>query len=140
MAIENRRPLSPPCFHHRPLPDRPAHLAGSQPPADEVFVTEPPQLWSSQTAEMWRDPAPHHHTASDEICIVLRGAIVVEVDGERVSVAADESCAFPAGVVYSVAAVDPTVRSRMIRAPSVADTVYLDEDETRTNYKEQDRP
>lgn len=129
-----------PRFHHRPLPARSALLAGSQPPDDKAFASERLQIWFNRTAEAWRDPAPHYHTASDEIFIVLTGAIIVEVDGERVRVGADELCAFPAGVVHSVVEVELPVESFMIRAPSVADKVYLDDDETLADHEERDRP
>ncbi len=129
-----------PRFHHRPLPDHSALLAGSEPSDDAAFVSERLQIWFNRTDDAWRDPAPHYHTTSDEIFIVLKGAIIVEVDGERIRIEADELCAFPAGVVHSVVAVEPPVESLMIRAPSVADKVYLDEDEMRTDDEERDRP
>ena len=129
-----------PRFHHGPLPARSALLAGSQPPDDEAFASNRLQIWFNRTDETWRDPAPHHHTASDEIFIVLTGAIIVEVEGERIRVGADELCAFPAGVVHAVVGVESPVESLMIRAPSVADKVYLDENETPADDEEQDRP
>lgn len=49
-------------------------------PANEAFDPGQSQIWSNRTDEMWRDPAPHHHTASDGVFIVLTGAIIVEVN------------------------------------------------------------
>lgn len=114
-------------FLHRRLPASSALLSGSQPPDDLAFRSDQLQIWFNRTEETWRDPAPHFHTGSDEIFIVLRGAIVVEGEGERITVGADELCAFPAGVVHSVVAVDPPVESLMIRAPSIQDKIYPDE-------------
>lgn len=142
-ASPHRRPtwrLALPHVHHRKLPDCSALLAGSQPPDDEAFVSDRLQIWLNRTDETWQDPAPHFHTESDEIFIVLKGALVVEVDGERIRIEADELVAFAAGVVHSVVAVEPPVESLMIRAPSVADKVYLDPDETVANHEEQGRP
>lgn len=113
-------------FHHRRLPASSALLAGSHPPDDLAFRSDRLQIWFNRTDEAWQDPAPHFHTESDEVFIVLRGAIIVEVDGERLRVEADELCACPVGVVHSVVAVDPPVESLMIRAPSIQDKVYPD--------------
>lgn len=129
-----------PHVHHRPLPDHSTLLAGSRPPDDAAFASERLQIWFNRTNETWRDPAPHYHTVSDEIFIVLKGAIIVEVEGERIRVAADELCAFPAGVTHAVVAVEPPVESLMIRAPSVADKVYRDGNETLADHEKQDRP
>lgn len=113
-------------FLHRPLPATSALLAGSQPPDDLAFRSEHLQIWFNRTDDPWQDPTPHFHTESDEIFIVLRGAIIVEVEGERLRIEADELCAFPAGVVHSVVAIEPPVESLMIRAPSIRDKVYPD--------------
>lgn len=113
-------------FLHRRLPASSALLSGSQPPDDLAFRSDHLQIWFNRTDDQWEDPAPHFHTESDEIFIVLRGAIIVEVEGERRRIGADELCAFPAGVVHSVVAVDPPVESLMIRAPSIQDKVYPD--------------
>lgn len=113
-------------FLHRRLPTTSALLAGSRPPDNLAFRSDHLQIWFNRTDETWEDPAPHFHTESDEIFIVLKGAIVVEVAGGRRRIEADELCAFPAGVVHSVVAVEPPVESLMIRAPSVQDKVYPD--------------
>jgi mannose-6-phosphate isomerase-like protein (cupin superfamily) len=113
-----------PRIHHRKLPDHSTLLSGSRPPDTLAFRSDHLQIWFNRTDETWRDPAPHFHIESDEIFIVLKGALIVDVDGERLRVEADELCAFPAGVVHSVVAVEPPVESLMIRAPSVSDKVY----------------
>lgn len=99
-------------------------VAGSEPPDDLAFRSGHLQIWFNRTDDTWQDPAPHFHTDSDEIFIVLRGTIIVE--GERVRIEADELYAFPAGVVHSVVSVEPPVESLMTRAPSIRDKVYPD--------------
>ncbi len=133
-----------PRFHHRPLPDHSALLAGSRPADDAAFASKLLQIWFNRTDEAWRDPAPHYHTASDEAFIVLKGAIIVEVEGERIRVAEDELCAFPAGVMHSVVDVEPPVESLIesltIRAPSVSDKVYVEAVAMGAADRERDRP
>lgn len=116
-------------FLHRRLPASSALLAGSEPPDALAFRSDQLQIWFNRTDETWRDPAPHFHKESDEIFIVLKGAIIVEVEGERLRIEADELCAFPAGVLHSVVAVEPPIESLMIRAPSIQDKVYPDQPE-----------
>ena len=115
-------------------------LAGSQPPDDRTFHSDRLQIWFNRTDNAWRDPGPHIHNASDEIFIVLKGSLEVEVEGERMTVGPDELCAFPAGVPHWIVNVHPPVESLMIRAPSIADKVYLDGDETDADHEEQNRP
>lgn len=67
------------------------------------------------------------HLESDECFIVLRGTLVVEVEGEQYTIGEREFCCFPRGVYHSVVEVHPPVETLMIRAPSINDKVYLDE-------------
>jgi mannose-6-phosphate isomerase-like protein (cupin superfamily) len=113
-------------FHHRPLPDRSALLAGRVPPDDTGFQSERLQIWYNNTAEPWQDTGPHRHLESDECFIVLKGMLLVEVEGERHTIGPREFCCFPRGVYHAVIAVEPPIESLMIRAPSVADKEYLD--------------
>lgn len=111
-------------FHHRNLPSHSTLLSGHSPP-DEIGVqSDRLQIWYNNTSEKWSDPQPHAHTGSDECFIVLRGKIIVDVEGERTTIGPGEFCFFPSGLVHSVVAVEPPVESLMIRAPSVADKVY----------------
>lgn len=64
------------------------------------------------------------HTDSDECFIVLRGILVVEVDGNRFTVGPREFCCFPRGMYHAVVEVHPPVETLMIRAPSISDKVY----------------
>ena len=111
-------------FHHRKLPDYSTFLSGHTPPNEVGFRSEQLQIWYNNTEEGWRDPAPHAHRESDECFIVLKGALLVEVEGERFTVGPREFCCFPRGVYHSIIEVQPPVESLMIRAPSVDDKVY----------------
>jgi mannose-6-phosphate isomerase-like protein (cupin superfamily) len=111
-------------FHYRKLPDHSSLLMGREPPDADGFVSPHLQIWYNHTNHPWADPAPHAHLTSDECFIVLSGAIVVEVEGERVNIGPREYCCFPAGVYHAVVEVIPPVETLMIRAPSVEDKVY----------------
>lgn len=118
-----------PKHFHRKLPAHSDLLAGSLPPHEDCFRSDHLQIWFNRTDESWQDPAPHYHTDSDEIFIVLKGTLVVEVDGERFTVGPDELVAFPAGTVHSVVDQFPPLESLMIRAPSIRDKVYVEKAE-----------
>ncbi len=55
---------------------------------------------------------------------MLKGAVIVDVEGERVTVGAGEFCCFPAGVFHAVVDVQTPTETLMIRAPSVNDKIY----------------
>jgi mannose-6-phosphate isomerase-like protein (cupin superfamily) len=114
-------------FHHRRLPTYSSLLAGHTPPDEVGFTSERLQIWYNNTAEAWNDPAPHAHAASDECFVLLRGSIVVAVEGRQVEIKAGEFCCFPQGLFHSVVAVHPPVESLMIRAPSINDKIYATE-------------
>lgn len=110
-------------FHHRPLPDYPTLLSGHTPPDDVGFQSHRLQIWFNHTDQAGADPAPHAHLESDECFVVLTGRLVVEVEGERVTVGPRELCCFAAGVYHAVVEVFPPVETLMIRAPSLDDKV-----------------
>lgn len=111
-------------FHHHKLPDHSTLLSGPQPRDEYGFISDKLQIWYNNTSEAREDSSPHLHTQSDEIFILLKGSISVEVDGQRFEVGPREFCCFPAGVTHSVEEVHPPVESLMIRAPAVSDKVY----------------
>jgi mannose-6-phosphate isomerase-like protein (cupin superfamily) len=113
-----------PRFHHHQLPEYSTLLAGRQPPNEVGFASGQLQIWYNNTQQPWADPAPHAHLTSDECFIVLRGSLLVEVEGERVLIGPREFCCFPRGVYHAVVQVFPPVESLMIRAPSVDDKIY----------------
>jgi len=111
-------------FHHRKLPEYSTLLTGPQPPDEVGFCSDQLQIWYNHTQEGWADSAPHAHQSSDECFIVLRGSLVVEVEGQRFEIGSREFCCFPAGVYHAVIAVSPPVETLMIRAPALADKIY----------------
>lgn len=112
-------------FHHRDLPSKSALLSGRVTPDDLAFESETLQVWFNNNSKGgWKDPGPHLHTESDEMFVVLEGALHVAVDGEVVRIAAGEFCCLPAGVVHELVQVEAPYRTLMIRAPSVDDKVY----------------
>ncbi len=113
-----------PQFHHRKLPDYSTLLSGHTSPNEVGFRSEKLQVWYNNTESKWADPIPHYHTESDEIFVVLKGSMLVEVEDERFLVGPREFCCFPVGVWHSIVEVFPPVESLMIRAPSIEDNVY----------------
>jgi mannose-6-phosphate isomerase-like protein (cupin superfamily) len=111
-------------FHHRKLQERSTLLAGRRPRDDVGFASEGLQIWYNNSVETWADLAPHMRLKSDECFVVLCGSLLVEVEGERVTIGPREFCCFPRGVRHFVVQVFPPVEGLMIRAPSVEDRVY----------------
>ncbi len=115
-------------FHHQLLPEYSTLLMGQTPPDRVGFASERLQIWYNYTNEGWHDPGAHAHTESDECFIVLRGRLVVEVDGQRITVGPREFCCFPRGVFHAIVETFPPIESLMIRAPSVNDKIYPSDD------------
>lgn len=111
-------------FHHTRLPDFSTLLSGRTPPNEIGFQSDLLQIWYNNTDETWKDDAPHYHTESDEIFIVLKGVLHVEVDGQTHRIGEREFCCFPIGQWHSVVHVEVPAETLMIRSPSVADKVY----------------
>jgi mannose-6-phosphate isomerase-like protein (cupin superfamily) len=118
-------------FHRRRLPDFSTLLSGHTPPNEVGFRSARLQIWYNNTTDGWADPTPHLHRESDECFVVLRGTLIVEVEGERFAIGPREFCCFPAGVWHAVVEVRPPVESLMIRAPSIDDKVYQRGEKTR---------
>lgn len=110
-------------FHHRALPDHSALLAGRDTRGPVAWQSDRLQIWFNNTDVEWHDDAAHSHGDSDEIFVVLEGEVVVDVDGERVTVGPGEFCCFPAGLRHAVIETRPPLRTLMLRAPSVDDKV-----------------
>jgi mannose-6-phosphate isomerase-like protein (cupin superfamily) len=113
-------------FLHRPLPDLSTLLSGNTPRDDYGFQSEQLQIWYNLTDASWvpEPEQPHLHTASAECFIVLRGTLVVEADGQRITVGPREYCCFPPGLLHAIVEVHAPVETLMIRAPSLDDKVY----------------
>jgi len=116
-------------FHHRKLPNYSTLLSGHTPRDSVGFTSEKLQIWYNNTDQPWADDGPHAHQQSDECFIVLKGALIVDVEGERRTIGAGEFCCFPAGVFHAVVGVQTPAETLMIRSPSVNDKVYLDANE-----------
>lgn len=123
-------------FHHRALPPHSALLSGRFTPDELAFQSNALQVWFNDNPhDVWtlngrtvrKDPAPHFHTDSDEMFIVLEGALHVAVEGNVVRVARGEFCCFPTGVVHQIVRVEAPYKTLMIRAPSVDDKVVPDD-------------
>ncbi len=119
-------------FHHRQLPDFSALLAGPTPPSDFAFHSDRLQISYFKTQEGWTDPLPHAHQESDECFLVFQGMILVEVEGERVTIGPREFCGFPRGIYHQVVEVRPPVECLILRSPTGSDKRYLFPDGTST--------
>lgn len=111
-------------YLRRSLPDTFAVLAGPNPPDDLGFQTERVQILWNDSGDTWADPGQHYHVESDEIFIVLKGTLEIEVDDERFTLGPGEMCVFPAGVSHAVTKVHPPINHLVIRAPAGEDKVY----------------
>jgi mannose-6-phosphate isomerase-like protein (cupin superfamily)/GNAT superfamily N-acetyltransferase len=129
-------------FHHRKLPDYSTLLSGHTPPDEFGFPSSQLQIWYNNTGKSWVGDGerPHKHLQSDECFIVLRGSLVVEVDGRRFTIGPREFCCFPAGQYHAIVEVHPPLETLMIRAPSVDDKVYQGEGEKLPPDSEPIRP
>lgn len=122
-------------FHHRQLPHFSALLSGPKPPSDFAFLSDRLQISYFNTEEGWTDPLPHAHQESDECFLVFQGVIIVEVEGERVTIGPREFCGFPRGVYHQVVEMHPPVECLILRnCPPVrtSDKMYLLPDGTST--------
>lgn len=117
-------------FHHSKLPNYSALLSGQFPTDVVSFQSDSLQIWYNNSDKTWIETSepPHYHKESDEIFLVLKGALHVEVDGEIRRIGEREFCCFPAGQWHCVY-VEVPVETLMIRAPSVNDKVYEERDD-----------
>ena len=113
-------------FHQRKLPEFSTLLCGRMPPDAIGFESEKLWVWYNNTDKDWWSvgEAPHMHTVADECFIVLRGTLIVEVDGERFEVGEREFCCFPAGMYHAIVDIRPPIEMLAIKSPSVKDKVY----------------
>lgn len=113
-------------FLHAKLPDHSALLSGRSPRNEDGFQSSQLQILYRNTDEGWRDPAPHMHRDSDECFIVLKGSVMMDVEGQVFTIGPREYCCIPRGVYHSLLGSDPPVEALIIRAPSIEDKVYRD--------------
>ena len=113
-------------FHRARLPDHSALLSGQLPSDAVSFHSDALQIWFNNEEQTWlsEPEKPHLHTKSDEIFLVLKGALIVEVEGERHRIGPGEFCCFPMGLLHTLVEVEAPLESLMIRAPSTSDKIY----------------
>ncbi len=111
-------------YIRRRLPNAFTVLAGPEPPDALGFRSDTLQVLWNDSSDRWTDSGQHYHAESDEIFIVLKGALEFEVGDERFTLDAGECCIFPAEVPHAVVAVHPPISHLVIRAPAVQDKVY----------------
>ena len=98
-------------------------LCGAQPNSEHCFETKDVQIFYNCTDESWSDDTEHYHTESDEIYIVLEGAINLEVEGELVCVKAGKYLCIPRMERHQLLSVETPHKSLVVRGPSVQDKV-----------------
>ena len=98
-------------------------IAGPQPPSDDSFCSDRIQVLHWRVDEPYGDDGTHLHRTSDEVYVVLEGAIDLEIDGSRITVAAGEALTVGAGVSHGVVAVQYPARGLTIRGPAATDKV-----------------
>lgn len=119
--------MPPDGFFHRQLPSQSDLLAGREPPSEVGWQTDDLQIWFNNTDQPWKDPGLHVHDHSDEIFIVLSGELLIEVAGERLTIAPGEFCCFRKGTAHAIVDVTTPAQTLMIRAPSIDDKRYIDQ-------------
>jgi mannose-6-phosphate isomerase-like protein (cupin superfamily) len=100
-----------------------ALISGRSPTDALSFQSEGLQVIFNDTSTPWCDAVAHAHRESDEIYIVLDGAMVIAVDDELFNVAAGEVLCVPLGVVHQLVRVEVPHRSLVLRSPSVNDKI-----------------
>ena len=110
--------------HLRSLPDHWALLCGRSPPDELGFQTDKLQIIFNNTDQAWVDDSPHAHTESDEVYIVLEGAMTIDVSGKPCIVAAGDFLCIPAGVFHQLVAVSVPTKSFVIRSASIDDKIF----------------
>ncbi|GAA2239795.1 hypothetical protein GCM10010413_46860 [Promicromonospora sukumoe] len=100
-------------------------IASPRPPSDDGFCSDRLQVLHWRVDEPFGDDGIHLHRASDEVYVVLEGAIDLDVDGSRITVAAGEAATVGAGVPHALVAVQYPARGLTIRGPAIDDKVVI---------------
>ena len=101
-------------------------IAGPQPPSDDGVCSDRLQVLHWRVDEPYGDGGTHLHQTSDEVYVVLEGAIDLEIDGAPITVAAGEAVTVGAGVSHALVAVQHPARGLTIRGPAINDKVVTD--------------
>lgn len=114
-------------FFHQKLPTESMILSGRGPvPPQFGFQSDQLQVFFAHDDASWSDERAQAHLECDECFLVLKGAIVLDVEGEERVIKAREYAYFPPGVFHRIVRVETPVEAFVIRAPSVEDKVYRD--------------
>ena len=112
---------------HKKLPEKLsphwALLSGSQPNAEHCFKSDHLQVIYNCADKSWSDAKEHYHTDSDEIYIVLEGAMKLMVAGDPVNVSAGEYLCVSKHEKHQLLSVVVPHKSFVIRGPSIQDKV-----------------
>lgn len=110
-------------FQKVSLGDRLTVIAGPNPPDEKGFCSSRVQVLHWRIDEPFSDPGSHLHRESDEVYVVLEGAIDLDIEGSVITVAAGEAVTVGAGVSHSLVFVHSPARGLTIRGPAVDDKV-----------------
>jgi mannose-6-phosphate isomerase-like protein (cupin superfamily) len=82
-------------LHHQRLPAYSALLSGREPPDEIGFKSDKLQIWYNNTDTPWKDNGLHKHLESDEGFIVLKGALIVELENNQCVLLLESFVIFP---------------------------------------------
>ncbi len=111
-------------YVRRALPREFAVLGGPNSDDDLAFRSDNLQILWNCSDESWADPGQHYHHESDEVLIVLKGSLDVEVGEEQFTVEAGEICFFPAGMFHAITGAHTPIEALVIRAPATQEKVF----------------
>lgn len=98
-------------------------LSGSQQNSEHCFKSNDIQVIYNCADKSWSDDMEHYHTNSDEIYIVLEGAINLTVNGNAVRIVEGEHVCVQRGEKHQLISVEVPHRSFVMRGPSIQDKV-----------------
>lgn len=101
-------------------------IAAPHPPSDDGFRSDRLQVLHWRVDEPFGDDGTHLHEASDEVYVVLEGAVHLEIEGSSVTVEAGEAVTVGAGVSHALVAVRHPARGLTIRGPAIDDKVVTE--------------
>lgn len=116
-------------YLRRSSPREFAVLGGPDLPDELAFRSDNLQVLWNCSDESWADPGQHYHRESDEVFIVLKGTLEVELEKERFTVEAGEVCFLTAGLLHTIYDGHPPTEALVIRALAMQDKVYRDDPE-----------
>ncbi|GGM15074.1 cupin domain-containing protein [Promicromonospora citrea] len=110
-------------FRRISLDGRLTVIAAPHPPTDDGLPSDRLQVLHWRVDEPFADDVTHFHRDSDEVYVVLEGAVELEVDGVPVVVPAGEAVTVAAGVPHALVAVRRPARGLTVRGPAGDDKV-----------------